>query len=441
MAYFDTELKINDSLKPMIHNLTKAIYSKKNNPLVKRSAGARKIKTMTRLSETLVANLLRSNEEIIVDFYHSHTPNNKAYQKALEYLVHIDFIEIYKAPGRKDFYSLPIEKRANHLIAGGKRRKSSIILTDRGRKKLSSLNPKSSNKQIDLFDDCIRLQEKTSKTNTKTYAIAKDQRKGLLQRYNDLLAYRGQVQKYNASYFDDGCGVRLPLNDLPRMIFSYREGHNFDRHGRVTYLANRIKTEYRPSIQFNGMSTVELDFKCSLPSILLQSAGVTKNDFYSFKGFSEAYRPMFKKITVTIIGAKEENTVKKALLYKLNMQWCNMENGRPYDQFWISGKSKDQVKADIEICSDTAIRAYKSIPDVREKIFRGKDQISLELQYTESLIGWEIINEFVRLQKPIFSVHDSFVVLKQDQDLLHDLMIRAYQKHVGVDPLPIDLPE
>ena len=63
--------------------------------------------------------------------------------------------------------------------------------------------------------------------------------------------------------------------------------------------------------------------------------------------------------------------------------------------------------------------------------------LELDLQFTESLIAWEIINEFVADKRPIFCIHDSFIVLQNDEDKLRTAMKVAYVKHVGMEPLGI----
>ena len=440
-TFFDTELEADLQHNAATYRATQKVYNREFNPTIKRNAGEDKLSTQALFTGRIVANFLQDmNAEIIVNFYDCHSPNHKSYIKIIEFMEYRGLLDIYKAPSNKAFCLMEIKEKAHHLIAGGLRRKSSITLTDTGKKQFSLLITEQE-KTDSLFNICMRLQERINKTNKAiSHPITDNQAKGLSGRFSDLLAYRKQVAEYNATYFDNGCGVRLPLVDLPHMVYSYREGHNFNRGGRISYKVNRIWHDDRASIQFKGQPTIELDFRCSLPSILLQSIGVTRDDYYSFRGFPGTYRPMFKLITVCILGAKEQKSVQRAMISKLNERWYLMEQGKEFEQFWISGQSKKEVLADIKRCCEIAIRAYMSFPALQSKLFRGKDQVSLELQYTESLIAWEIINKFVSLQKPIFCIHDSFVVLEEDMALLHDNMIEAYHNHVGVRPLPIALP-
>ena len=210
------------------------------------------------------------------------------------------------------------------------------------------------------------------------YDINSDEKRVLNKRFTDLIAYREQVATYNASYYDPESKLRIGLNDLPHMVYSYRDGHNFDKGGRVYYAVNSIHTPYRESIEFNKKSTIELDFKCSLPSILLQSVGKRAIDLYSFTGFGEQYRNMFKKITVAILGADNKKSVQSALINHFNKEWWKMHNGEIYDHFWLSKQkeqTKEEVIIDIKRCCKRAIEAYEHFPKVREQLFRGKDVV------------------------------------------------------------------
>lgn len=447
IAFFDQEILFDEQqtkITELALTLTERAFTKRN-PCVQRNASRKRINEIVPLTKSIIVNLVCNyDKEILIEFYQKSFPKNETYQKIIKYLQYIGFIDIYEAPSYIDFQKLHPSEKSQHIIPRskkGKRRLSSIKCTEKGITQLSQLNPSKENQLFEkygIFGDIIRLQRKIGDNDYQVYPIAENARDKLTGRFEDLVAYRQQVPSYNATFHDQRLSIERPLVDLPHMVYSHREGHNFNRGGRISYLANQINSEYRSSIKFNGKPTVELDFKCSLPSILFGMAGKSVNDFYDYKGFGQEYRSMFKLITVCIIGAKSKGTVRQAVVAKLNDNWYKMENGEKYRQFWPPGQTKDEALADIKHCCGRAVEAFESIPLVKEKLFRGEDVVSLELQFIESLIAWDVINNFVSLQKPILCIHDSFIVLTEDEKTLRESMTEAYQEHVGCPPLKID---
>ena len=55
--------------------------------------------------------------------------------------------------------------------------------------------------------------------------------------------------------------------------------------------------------------------------------------------------------------------------------------------------------------------------------------VGLQLQFIDSEIAEQVMLEFARQDKPIIPIHDSFIVKAEDEELLRQGMITAYQQH------------
>jgi hypothetical protein len=69
--------------------------------------------------------------------------------------------------------------------------------------------------------------------------------------------------------------------------------------------------------------------------------------------------------------------------------------------------------------------------EIGDLFFRG---IGLNLQYWDSQIAELIFQEFTACGKVVLGIHDSFIVKKSDQEMLEDVMTRAYQRRIGFMP-------
>ena len=68
---------------------------------------------------------------------------------------------------------------------------------------------------------------------------------------------------------------------------------------------------------------------------------------------------------------------------------------------------------------------------IRQHLY--KDRLGLRLANLESDIMSDIVQVFVLLNRPCLPVHDSAIVLREDQELLAKTMADCYRKHLNVD--------
>ncbi len=120
---------------------------------------------------------------------------------------------------------------------------------------------------------------------------------------------------------------------------------------------------------------------------------------------------------------------KAVLLYAINATSISAAlKGVRFD--WVKDKEYDLLKRASPYLQPLLEDMIKRHRDIEEFICSG---IGLELQNEDACIAERVIREFVRANRPILTVHDSFVVQVADVDLLEETMDRAFTAHVLED--------
>jgi hypothetical protein len=170
-----------------------------------------------------------------------------------------------------------------------------------------------------------------------------------------------------------------------------------------------IPSAYRSVITINGYRTVEADYSQFHPNILyhLKQAKLTGEDAYE-----------------RILGSEHRDLSKQIFNACLNSSY---ETDRPPKGMKIShtGFKWREIKE----------RLRKAHPQIEDAFFT--DQ-GMSLQFYDSQMAEHVMLAFAKDKKPILPVHDSFLVLEDDQELLLERMQTAYQKVLGKD-IKIDL--
>jgi len=170
-----------------------------------------------------------------------------------------------------------------------------------------------------------------------------------------------------------------------------------------------IPSAYRSVITINGYRTVEADYSQFHPNILyhLKQAKLTGEDAYE-----------------RILGSENRDLSKQIFNACLNSSY---ETDRPPKGMKIShtGFKWREIKE----------RLRKAHPQIEDAFFT--DQ-GMSLQFYDSQMAEHVMLAFAKDKKPILPVHDSFLVLEDDQALLLKRMKTAYQQVLGKD-IKIDL--
>jgi CRISPR/Cas system-associated protein Csx1 len=61
-------------------------------------------------------------------------------------------------------------------------------------------------------------------------------------------------------------------------------------------------------------------------------------------------------------------------------------------------------------------------------------EVGMLAMNAESEVALAIIKEFTRLDKPILTIYDSFVVKEEDKSLLTETMVNCYYQRLGFHP-------
>ena len=170
-----------------------------------------------------------------------------------------------------------------------------------------------------------------------------------------------------------------------------------------------IPSAYRSVITINGYRTVEADYSQFHPNILyhLKQANLAGQDAYE-----------------RILGSEHRDLSKKIFNACLNSSY---ETDRPPKGMKIShtGFKWREIKE----------RLRKAHPHIEDAFFT--DQ-GMSLQFYDSQMAEHVMLAFAKDKKPILPVHDSFLVLEDDQEVLLERMKTAYEQVLGKD-IKIDL--
>ena len=200
-----------------------------------------------------------------------------------------------------------------------------------------------------------------------------------------------------------------PVNLSKRTLRRVFGRGSFERGGRFYggWWQN-IPSAYRSVISINGKPTIEMDYSQYHPNILY-------NLHQAVLGNEDAYD--------RILGHEHRDLSKQIFNACLN---ASKELKRPPKGMKISHTGK--TWKDIKRCLFTAH------PQIKEAFFT--DQ-GMELQYRDSQMAEQVMLTFAKAEKPILPVHDSFLVLIDDKELLLEEMQSAYTfffgKSIGID--------
>ena len=180
----------------------------------------------------------------------------------------------------------------------------------------------------------------------------------------------------------------------------------------------QVGSEYRKHIYIDDSPTVEVDYKGLHAAILSAEKGVVySGDRYDLGSVvcprldKQQQRKAVKLLVLAAINAKDRNSAFGA--FRQAQSTGSTEKTLTNDELGLLLDIFLQQHPYLEdgICSDQGIR----------------------LMNVDSHITNYIIKEFVKRQKPILSVHDSYIVDTKDVELLRDCMKEASLDVVGVD--------
>lgn len=303
---------------------------------------------------------------------------------------------------KKGFFDFP-GKRLTRIRAT----KKLITLLKDGFKILAKFRRLDNQETIFLKDDNKQLMDYTDTLETSRMRDSLKTINEMLQRAQidlDLtLIERESLKKDLRRKIEEGEKVYDPTRT--QLIRVFNKG-SFKKGGRFYggwWLS--LPRAYRNLITINGAKTVELDYNCLIAAMLysLEDSRL-KGDAYSLPGYDptvyrEEIKTAFYKLLFTTTGKKL--SFKDIPLLK-----------------------KSETAEGLE-------KALRGRHPIIEKYFR--QSYSRHLQYLDSCITENILLRFIKLNKPVLPIHDSYIVLHSDEQLLRRIMQDEYQRVMKVD--------
>lgn len=416
-------------------------------PFNKKRIDAAKIKTSIHL---VVANLVHYRESSVHFEHFSNrykvSPHRsfKTERRFIELLKSFGYLDYYRALSNKEFKKL---KDSGHDMSehmeNGKHRLSSMWLTDKGKDYFSGV-------VAGLQLITRRRKRKITKKKRREYDYFPFQEDELeeLQKYALLLLkYNEMMSNLKLQYVDAETGEIVEFDNDCRIIFTGDTTNKIYDHrrrgGRYVSAVSYMWKQNRLSITIDGKRTVEIDYKCCLPSILFGKfkVGISglEHDLYYVPGEQNCdyMRQLAKTIVVCMLGVQNEYRLKLALKKKFDgFHKCESDvDGHPIERFFPENFEFE----DIERVIDTILERYRSLCLNVDKALFQKELATNIMQGIEARIATRIMVRFVQAGKPILCIHDSFRVLEDDEDLLYSLMEESYRAEVGMPPLGLKI--
>ena len=185
-----------------------------------------------------------------------------------------------------------------------------------------------------------------------------------------------------------------------------------------------VKRSIRDYILINGHKTVELDYGSLNIHLLYSELGINyyenkdkDSDPYILTGVDKNEREVNKTIINIALNHTNPRTISYVIKHNLEEENLKRENSGEKKLLKIPKGKEIQRRIKIFI---------KDHPHLQQFLFSG---VSLRLQFKDSCIAESIIDEFIKRDIPILTIHDSFIVQHWNKSLLYKLMDNIYREH------------
>ena len=212
----------------------------------------------------------------------------------------------------------------------------------------------------------------------------------------------------------------------PDHMFTYRVfsrgDAKFRKHGRwyggFWQRLPKKAVDLRRDIYIDGEPTDEIDFSGLHPTLLaLEHGKLLEGDKYDLG------RPVLDSVKMS----EQRNIVKELVLIAINAK----SKSEAYAAY--NGQNKDKTLTHAEL--DQLLAAFiEKYPFLQGELCSDK---GIDLMYTDSQITEAVIKRFVKADKPILPIHDSYIVKQSDRNFLKLIMKDACNEVLG-HTLPFD---
>ncbi|MCU7827790.1 MAG: hypothetical protein KZQ85_01850 [Candidatus Thiodiazotropha sp. (ex Myrtea sp. 'scaly one' KF741663)] len=285
----------------------------------------------------------------------------------------------------------------------------------------------------DITEDVIHLHQENEVIELSTKVPMEDNhwrtrnKKRILLEYNDngfTTQAREQVIRHinHLKQFDIQCSSYSIFTkvDTYRVKRVFNTRNDFSLGGRIyAGFWQNIPSDHRNNITINGASVVELDFiNCQLKITYALEGIFYKEDGYILEGYEDPVgRSILKKILLMCLNTPSKNSARQAAQSWINE--CKKKDEEIYNYYKANkiriGKLIDQFA--------------EKHADISGYFFK---EHGLKIMRIDSDICMSIVQMFIDANKPILTVHDSFIVKEEDEDLLKESMKSEFEKATSI---------
>lgn len=175
----------------------------------------------------------------------------------------------------------------------------------------------------------------------------------------------------------------------------------------------------RRYITINGNKTIELDYRSCQPKLLYARNGVYySDDAYQISGYDQDEQGRDRALLKSMFMCMLNNSSRAGAITAF---YRDVREDKELEEF---RKSNNFSGADI----------IASLEDKHSPIidYFYKEE-GLVLQYEDSILCSSIINKFTDQGIPVLTVHDSFIVEEQYEELLQEIMINEFSEYTGLE--------
>ena len=217
----------------------------------------------------------------------------------------------------------------------------------------------------------------------------------------------------------DGTKQRIKIDQSKKFVRRIFSRGDWNCNGRFYGgFWQQVGSDYRKDIYIDDSPTVEVDYKGLHAAILSAEKGIVcSGDRYDLGSI----------VCSKLDQKQQRNTVKLLVLAAINAKDRKSAFGAFRQAQQTGSVEKTLTNDELQLLLDTFLQQH---PYLEDGIC--SDQ-GIRLMNVDSHITNHIINEFVKREKPILSVHDSYIVNTRDVELLRDCMTEASLRVVGVN--------
>ena len=186
----------------------------------------------------------------------------------------------------------------------------------------------------------------------------------------------------------------------------------------------QLPKSYRQHVRINDQPTVEVDYSGLHPSLAYALEGATPPldpyalDLPTLNLPPELQRDLVKRLALDAINAKDRKSAFKALRDYANSTGLT----RALKELDVPVTLTDALLDNVLLAFEEANSAIKG--------YVGSDS-GVELMAVDGRITNRLIQAFTERSKPLLTVHDSYIVLYEDERLLKEEMIKAAKAETG----------